>query len=347
MRSEPATTAETPRGAILAVSSDASGSRSTASRITPGSVSVVVVSYNARDQLRSCLRSVQAANAGEVVVVDNASDDGSPEMVRAEFPEVKLVANRDNVGYGAAANLALKRCDTPYVLLLNCDTVVSSGALGAMTRYLDQNPSAAVVGPRLTRTDGSLLRSCYPDPSPLDFLLDVSNLYRVVERVPFLRELSPRTWSHDRRRQVPWVNGAALAIRREALAGVGGFDERFFMYSEETDLCYRLSRAGWEVHYAPVAEVVHVGGASASRRRADMIVEMYASMACFYQLHYPPRRLSQLGILIGVTSAARIVRDSIRLRLTGEPTARARLATDLSAWHRLLRGEWRRRVDGI
>lgn len=302
-------------------------------------IGVAVTTYETRDLLRECLLSVRAEAPSEVVVVDNASTDGTAEMVRREFPAVRLEANRENRGNGPACNQAMALCRSPYVLLLNSDTRLEPGTLRRLARYLDENPRAAVAGPRLANPDGSLQASCFPFIGTFRMAVEKSAAGRLLARVPAVRErwLLSR-WAHDRPRRVPWLLGAALALRREAFDAVGGFDPAFFMYSEEVDLCWRLHAAGWEVHFAPVATVVHVGGASTRRVRAAMAARRVQSARLFYRLHYSPLRVAVLEGLIRAAMLVRLGRDRLRLGWTRESPARARLAEDVSVWRGALRG---------
>jgi GT2 family glycosyltransferase len=308
------------------------------------SFAVGVVSYNTRELLRACLDSVLRESPSEVVVVDNSSSDGSGEMVKTDFPFADLIQNGANLGYGAAANQAVAHCSADYVLLLNSDTILRPGSLREMSSYLRQNPRVALVGPRIVNLDGTLQRSCFPYPTPFDVLLDLSNLSLLIRHIPVLQEVYLRTWSHDCARPVPWVLGAALAIRREAFEAVGGCDESFFLYYEEVDLCYRLARSGWEVHYAPVGDIIHVGGASARQRRADMSVQFFASLVQFYHRHYSRWSLVELVVLLECAALARLLRDAVSLRLTADSHKRANLAANLDAWRRLLLGQWWRQA---
>ncbi|HEY6085757.1 MAG TPA: glycosyltransferase family 2 protein [Nitrospira sp.] len=256
-------------------------------------IAVVIVNHNTCHELQACLDSLEAEAPDEVIVFDNNSSDDSVKMVRSKFPHVTLHANPVNVGYGAAANQAIAKSKARYVLLLNSDTILRQGTLNQLGRYLDLHPKAAIVGPRLVNSDGTLQASCYPFPTPFDTFLENSKmavcLGRLIRRyVPGVRRLYWRTWPHDSARIVPWLKGAALMIRREAFDAVGGFDRSFFMYFEDADLCYRLKRAGWEVHFAPVATIVHVGGASTERASADMSAQLLNSTRLFYQRHRSP-----------------------------------------------------------
>ena len=177
-------------------------------------MAAVVVNYNTRDLLRSCLESVRAEGMAEVVVVDNASTDGSPGMVRSEFPEVRLLANRHNPGYAGGANQGIAACRAPYVLLLNGDTQLRPGAAAALAGWLDRHPRAALAGPRLVNPDGSLQSSCYPYLTPLNVLVLNTWLNRAARLLPGLRRRYLPTWRGTPAQAGCWVKGAALAIAR-------------------------------------------------------------------------------------------------------------------------------------
>jgi len=281
-----------------------------------------------------------AEEPGKVIVVDNASSDGSVAMVQAEFPSVVVQANKTNVGYGMAANQAIAILKARYVLLLNADTLLKPGALQAVSSYLDFHPQAAIVGPRLLEPDGRQQISCHPFPSPLNTLLEISILGRLIHYIPILRGRYLCTWTHAHARVVPWVGGAALGLRREAFQAIRGFDESFFMYSEEVDLCYRLKNAGWQVHFAPVATVVHVGGVSTAQDRTHMNMQLFASIILFYQRHYSSLRVAQVKIVVKCVMLARLLRDMLHLWITRDPPKRDRLASDISVWQQVLLERW-------
>jgi N-acetylglucosaminyl-diphospho-decaprenol L-rhamnosyltransferase len=221
-------------------------------------VSVVVVTWNAMPHVEQCLASVRGH---DVVVVDHGSTDGTLELVRSRFPEVKIV-EQENLGMGAGNNAGMRAAEGRYFFLLNPDAWVEEGGLDELVALADAHPDAAVVGPRLVNTDGSLQRSVRGEPT----------LWRLATEYFFLRKLGPRTnllnplyvggFAHDEVRTVDWLSGAALLVRRQAADAVGLFDEEFFMFSEEADWQTRFRRAGWHVYFCPGATVVHVGGAS-------------------------------------------------------------------------------------
>jgi N-acetylglucosaminyl-diphospho-decaprenol L-rhamnosyltransferase len=226
-------------------------------------VSVVVVTWNALPWLEQCLESVRGR---EVIVVDHGSTDGTVDFVRERWPEVRLI-EQENKGMGGGNNAGMRAADGRYFFLLNSDAwVVNDPLVGdgldRLIEFADDHPEAAVVGPKLLNTDGTLQRSARGEPT----------LWRLATEYLFIRKLAPRSkrlnplyrgdFAHDRVAEVDWLFGPALLVRREAADAVGLFDEDFFMFSEEVDWMTRFRRAGWTVVFFPGAEVVHVGGAS-------------------------------------------------------------------------------------
>jgi len=218
---------------------------------------VVVVTYDALPWIEDCLASVRGE---QVVVVDNGSRDGTVALVRERFPEVRLVES-ENRGLGAGWNAGIRETESRYVLLLNADAWLVGDALARLVRFADGRPRAAVVGPRLLNPDGTLQRSVRGFPT----------LWRLATEYFFLRKLAPGTqalnafyaggFDHDEVREAEVVMGACMLVRRDAIDEVGPLDEAFFLFSEETDWCYRFRQAGWEVIFFPDAECVHVRGA--------------------------------------------------------------------------------------
>ncbi|MBI3769759.1 MAG: glycosyltransferase family 2 protein [Deltaproteobacteria bacterium] len=296
---------------------------------------VVIVNYNTRQHLQESLASAAREGAAEVVVVDNASSDGSAQMVRAEYPWVTLHANPTNRGYGAAANRGIANCTAAYVVLLNADARLGPGALTALRACLDDRPETAAVGPRLLNVDGSLQPSCYAFPGSLRWILDNDVLFHLNRRLPLVRRKLLRTWAHDRERVVPWIKGAAMAIRREAFDAVGGFDESFPLFYEETDLCYRLHAAGWRILFSPAATVHHLGGASTGDQVAEVSLRLFAGQVQYFQAHCP--RVN--GVWTELLKALQLppqIRDWARLQLTRDASTREMLARRLADRRRKL-----------
>lgn len=305
-------------------------------------VAVAIVSFNTRAHLEACLASVLPEAPAAVVVADNGSSDGSVELVRSAYPGVTLVANGVNRGYGAAANQAIGASESPYVLVLNSDTRLRPGTLAALAAHLEDHPAAGLVGPRLLNVDGSPQPSCFPFPTPFHTLLQTTFLGALARWVPGVSSrYPPPLESPDVPRSVPCVLGAALAIRREAFAAVGGFDESFFMYSEEVDLAYRLAAAAWEVHYTPLAEVVHVGGASTEQQPVEMEARRYGATRQFYRKHYSRGDQRLLVAMTTYRMLHDLALDSARLAWTRDAAGRSRLATRRAVWRRVLRETWR------
>jgi N-acetylglucosaminyl-diphospho-decaprenol L-rhamnosyltransferase len=300
-------------------------------------MAVVVVSFNTRAVLERCLRSVIAAAPVETVVVDNGSTDGSLDLVRDSFPGCRLIVSDQNRGYGEAANQGIAACSAPMILLLNSDTVLAPEALCALGGYLADRPQVALAGPRLVNCDGSLQRSTYSYPSAADVFLAESGLHLALRHVPLLRERLHRTWSHTTARPVPWVLGAALAIRRSAFEAVGGFDPAYFMYGEEVDLCRRLEGAGFETHFAPVTTVVHMGGASTSMVPDAMRRELLISRKRYLRRHGSPRSAARVLGVLQTAAVARLIRDAGLLLLVRDRERRRQLRGSVSSWRSLLR----------
>lgn len=279
-----------------------------------------IVNYNTRDLLRKCLHAVLANGPEEVIVVDNGSTDGSAEMVRAEFPGVRLDAGA-NTGFGAGSNRLLALCRTPRLLILNSDVVLHPDCLQHLSRELDAHSNAAVAAPGLYGDDGILQRSWRRFPGSFAWLLDNGLTRRFIGRA------APKT-----SRQAPWVFGAAMGARTAALREIGGFDEAFFMYCEDIDLCLRLRTAGWQVRYVPDARAVHVGGASTGQVHKAMARRLVASTEYFYRKHYSGFRLGLLLASLHLTLGARWLRDAVGARAAANPKRREILRETASCW---------------
>jgi GT2 family glycosyltransferase len=306
-----------------------------------GAITVVVVNYNTCEHLEACLKSVRAAGNVPAVVLDNASTDGSVEMVRGAFPQVTRIENPRNVGFGKGANLAMEGCETKYVLLLNSDTRIQTGTCDALIRYLDENPKVAIAGPRIVGHDGEQQASAFHFPTPLFVLLQENKLGALLQRLPFVREWYSPSGSQRRVRRVPWVLGAAMAIRREAFDAVRGFDESFFMYYEEVDLCYRLRSAGWEIDFVPDATVMHEGAASTRQQRSAMTVLQYESLIRFYEKHYARARQRALRLVLGYLMLRNLALGRVHLARAQNGQVRAEIVESMSGWKQVLAMVWR------
>lgn len=229
-------------------------------------VSVVVVSFNTRDMLRDCLDTLKGRTddvSYEILVVDNASKDGSADMIAESFPEAVLIRSDENLGFAGANNRAFEVARGRYIVLLNSDAFVGEGALALSVRRMDEQPQVGLASGRLVGRDGSWQPSARMFPSVTNELLTLSGLGDKYPRSRFFGRMD-RTWADPMEpAEVDWVPGAYSIIRREALESIGYFDQRFFLYYEEVDLCLRIKEAGYQLWYWPDIVVVHIGGESA------------------------------------------------------------------------------------
>jgi N-acetylglucosaminyl-diphospho-decaprenol L-rhamnosyltransferase len=262
-------------------------------------VAIVVVTYNAQPWIGRCLESVRGY---ETVVVDHGSSDGTPELVRERFPEVRVV-EQENRGVGAGWNRGMREAGAraAWFLLLNSDAWVLEDAVERLRAFGEERPLAAVAGPRLLNPDGTVQRSVRGFPT----------VWRLATEFFFLRKLAPRSqalnafyagsFGHDEAREVEWLMGACLLVRRAVVDEVGGLDEAFFMFNEESDWQYRMRRAGREVWFCPEAEVVHVGGGSTKREWDRMFAEQVRSHVRFIRKHHGERAATLARILLVVS----------------------------------------------
>ena len=244
---------------------------------------VVVVVHNTRDDLLACLASLPAAGAGEVVVVDSGSSDGSFEAAAA-VPGVRAL-RLANVGFGQAANAGVATTDADVVVLANADTRFRPGSVAALRDYLATRPDVGVAGPLVRFPDGRLQLSARAFPS-IPQALGHALLGFLHPDNRWTRAYRLTDWDHASERDVDWVSGCCLAARREAFDALGGFDPAYFMFVEDVDLCLRMRHAGWRVAFTPDAEVLHDVGGAVSRRRLRMIVEHARSLDRFFARRY-------------------------------------------------------------
>ncbi len=280
-------------------------------------VTVVVVTWNALPWIEQCLDSVRGR---DVVVVDNGSTDGTVAFVRERYPDVRLL-EQENRGMGGGNNAGMRVAAGRYFFLLNSDAWVLGDGLDRLVGFADEHPEAAVVGPRLLNTDGSLQRSVRGEPT----------LWGLATEYLFIRKLAPHTrllnplyrgdFAHDEIAEVDWLYGPALLVRHEAADAVGLFDEDFFMFSEEVDWLTRFRRAGWKVLFVPQAEVVHVGGAS---HGGKLYVENLRGHLRFFAKHKGPKEAERARRLLLVSLRLRALllrrqeyRDGVRFLSSG------------------------------
>lgn len=272
-------------------------------------VSIIIVSWNTRDLLRRCLHDALAASAGlavEILVVDNGSTDGSQDMVRDQFPLVQLITNEANIGFVRANNQAIEQARGEYVLLLNSDAFLAPDALHHLHAFMHQHPQAGAVGPRLSYADGSLQRSCTAFPTLFTELCLMLQLDRLFPRSKLFAHFWLSGWDYSTVREVDVIMGACLLVRRAAIERVGLLDERFFMYSEEVDWCYRLRQAGWQLYVVPQAQAVHIWGGSTGTARVELFVQLFRSRVLFFSKHRSHLATAALKMVFGIGSVLRL-----------------------------------------
>jgi len=254
------------------------------------SLSTIIVNWNVKEHLRRCLASLHGEGRchaeAEVIVIDNASHDGSAEMVANDYPQVRLIVNEDNRGFAAACNQGLALSRGRYLLFLNPDTEVRPHALDSMLSYLEANPEVGIVGPQLLNSDGSVQSSRRRFPSLATAFIESTILQRYLPHSPLLRHYYCLDKPDDEEQEVDWVVGACFLVRRSVIDDIGALDERFFMYSEEMDFCYRAKQAGWRVAYLPQAQVVHHYGRSSEQDLSHRHVYFQDSKCKFFSKHH-------------------------------------------------------------
>lgn len=276
-------------------------------------VSYLIVRYNALEEVRSCLNSIlgqEGPGGREVILVDNASPEGGQRRLAAEFPEVRFFNNKVNVGFARAVNQAAQKAEGDYLFLFNPDSFFIAGnpAERVLVDWLAEHPRAAAAGPMLINSDGTLQTSAYAFPTVLQTAAHLSGIKRLLPlglvrgRAPgWLASRFGQLDSHQRAKVVDYCTGAALMVRREAWSEVGGLDERFFLYYEEKDLCLKLKKTGYQVHFVPQARIGHHIGASSETVPEIARLARYQSMLDYFAKNKP----GQLPVIkLMLTSAA-------------------------------------------
>jgi GT2 family glycosyltransferase len=252
-------------------------------------ISVVIVSWNAQDHLRACLASLRETGESviqEVIVVDNASDDGSPEMVKKEFPEVTLIQAKENLGFARANNLGLKTASGDFLALINSDTVVHPGCFQRLVSFFECQIDVGLVGPKVMGNDGKLQRTCRRLPTVWNTLCRALALDTAFSGSHLFSGREMRHWSQENEAEVEVLSGCFWMARRAAVEKVGGLDERFFFYAEDVDWCKRFRNAGWKVFFVPAATATHFGGASSARAPLHYSIEMLRANLAYWKKHF-------------------------------------------------------------
>lgn len=284
-------------------------------------LSIIIVNYNVKELLEQSLVSIRKASKDlrtELFVVDNASTDGSVEFIRSNFPEVHLIANRENIGFAAANNQAMKQAAGSYFLLLNPDTVVQEDTFSVIMRFLEQRRDCGMVGCKILNPDGTLQLACRRSfPTPWVGFTRIIGLSRLFPRSRIFGKYNLTYLDPDQTYEVEAISGSFMCVRREVVDQVGYLDEAFFMYGEDLDWCYRIHEAGWKIFYLPETKIIHFKGESSKQTDIDLKLMFYRAMELFVQKHYHskyfyvPQWFLTTGILLraGMTFLADFMRD--------------------------------------
>lgn len=273
-------------------------------------IAVAVVSHNTRQLLMECIASVVESTRdmdARIVLVDNASQDGSVDAVTRTWPHVLVIANDVNLGFGRACNQAIEATTCPFILLLNGDTRVSPDAIQAMQNCMNRLSRCGAAGCEIVDVKGNRVVNTRNFLNPFNQSLELLGLGRTGFPGRLRRTYIPRTDASGCECRVDWIDGACLMLRREALDTIGLFDERFFMYSEDEDLCFRLKKAGWSICFSANGSVVHHGGASSARYRSEMLRQFYLSQMLFLAKHQGQRALRQYAAAMKLVLRAKIL----------------------------------------
>jgi N-acetylglucosaminyl-diphospho-decaprenol L-rhamnosyltransferase len=290
-------------------------------------LTISIVSLNTRDLLVDCLRSVfdSTGLTFDVVVVDNGSTDGSPEIVAQRFPKARLVRNRENRGFAAANNCALRDAGGRHILLLNPDTVVRPDTLKRMVAFMDETPAAGIAGPRIHFPDGRFQSCGYRFPTLLSEIRQSKNLDKVIRRVV---GDEPRARLDSQPFETDWVDGACLLIRREAMEAVGLLDEQYFLYAEELDWCFRVRQAGWRVYALPGVEMLHYQGQSSAQMSDFSLMHLVETRLRYYRKHH--------GLASALATSFVYVVGNVRLMSRDRRKATVKLRATVHWWRSLL-----------
>ena len=280
----------------------------------PG-VSIIIVNWNARDPLHNCLKSIYEYSGEEdyeIIVVDNASTDGSVEMVKKAWPGVILAENPENVGFARANNIGIRQSTGQYVCLANSDVTVLGGCIGNLVEFMDRNPRVGMAGARILNPDLTLQPSCRHFPTIWNNLCQTLALNHLFPKSRFFSGPFMNYWPHDEVRKVDVISGCFWMVRRKAIEEVGLLDEDFFLYGEDIDWCRRFHATGWDVIFYPGVEVIHVGGASSSNAPIKFYIEMKRADLQYWRKHHGRVGKSGYMVVTLLNNALRVVARTLQ-----------------------------------
>ncbi|HUX93839.1 MAG TPA: glycosyltransferase family 2 protein, partial [Ignavibacteriaceae bacterium] len=268
-------------------------------------LSIIIVNYNVKEFLQNLLHSIAKASQNiisEIIVVDNASDDGSPELIRENFPNVKLIVNEENLGFSKANNIGLKAASGDFLLLINPDTIVREDTFQKMLKFFEEFPTAGMAGCKILNPDGTLQLACRRSfPGPWTSFCKVTGLSSIFPNSKMFASYNLTYLDEDQTYEVDAISGSFMMIRKEAMKLVGGLDEQFFMYGEDLDLCYRIQKAGFKVFYVHSTQIIHYKGESTKRSSIDETKIFYDAMKLFVKKHLSNSFLVELILTTAIT----------------------------------------------
>ena len=253
------------------------------------SVSIIIVSYNVKDYLYNCLQSILNSDYSgdlDLILVDNGSYDGSVSIVRKNFPSVRVIENDSNLGFAKGVNIGLRESHGDYILLLNPDTVIEEKTLSVLTAYMEEHPIVGICGPKILNADGSLQLACKRSfPTPWVALPKLVGLSKLFPGGTWTGRYNLTYLDSDERHSVEAISGSFMFMSNRVLEKVGQLDERFFMFGEDLDYCYRIKKRGYDIVYNPISSIIHYKGESAKTAPYDMIHIFYTAFYQFYNKH--------------------------------------------------------------
>ena len=257
-------------------------------------VSFIIVNYNVKELVHQSVRSIieHVKMPYEIIVFDNASVDGSADSLKGKYPNTRIISSKENLGFGKGNNKAYEYASGNYIFLLNPDTIITDNSVDRMIEFMQQHPNVGLTSPTLLYEDGSLQRSIRKFYSFYGSLFDNRFMNPVIARFPVITSLLPGLVNHHISQEVDWAKGAALLIRKEVIEEIGLFDEDFWIYGEEMDLCYRIGKAGWEKKYLSDCSIIHLEGKSTVQSSSKMFIMNYKGMYLFLKKNFSFKTLS-------------------------------------------------------
>jgi GT2 family glycosyltransferase len=277
-------------------------------------ISVIIVNWNTKELLLECIKSIENNinnSKIEIIVIDNASNDGSVQALNEYFPDVKLIQNVENLGFARANNIGIKASVGHYICLVNSDVTILPGCFKELIQYMEENPSVGIIGPRILWPDLTLQDSCRKFPGLWNNFCESLYLNRLFQKSDFFCGEHMMFFDHASIKKVDGLVGAFLMVRKTALEEVGLFDEQYFIYSEETDLCKRFWKLGWEIVFFPDAQIIHYGRASSSKDPMRFSLAQYDSKVKYWKKHHNSFTVTLFFLFLLMGQGIRLISDGI------------------------------------